>query len=125
MSQVKLIEPHLSLDVVTQNFARWRSRRKSRSIPPELMDQALSLLDHYPITRITTALKFNHSDFKEKCRNNGLIPTETTFVQVQTEVTNPHNDIHIEVCRTDGVKMSLYVSKIAAASQLIEHFLRG
>lgn len=133
MPQLKLIESGLSLEQVTENFAKWRSTRKKKGVTPkDLKEQAFSLVGRYPLTNICSALSFCYSNFRQECIEKGLIDLETKkpqFIEIKPEhsVESIERSEHIciQLERSNGAKMQIHAPHPASACQLIDHFLRG
>ena len=57
----------LTLEVVAQHFAQWRShKQKGERIPEHLWREAISLLDVYPISQVTRTLRLSGSDVNKR-----------------------------------------------------------
>ncbi|MFL7867416.1 MAG: hypothetical protein AB8I58_01245 [Anaerolineales bacterium] len=56
------------LESVRQQFERWRETKKSprESIPEHLWEAASKLHSKYPLSRISKALRLNHTDLKKR-----------------------------------------------------------
>ena len=61
----------VDLDDVVAKFAQWRKDRRSRAIPDDLWDAAISLLDVHSATDICRALGLNHSRFNQARAERG------------------------------------------------------
>lgn len=83
--------PPFTLDQVVDHFAHWRSTRaKKGKTPPFLIDEALALLDDYPITAVASALRMNGGDLQKRQRAAGHSTARTaavpsTFVEARRE----------------------------------------
>src|SRR3990167_3535569 len=102
------------LHQAVEAFTHWRTQSKGRDrIPEPLWEQALSLVGHYPLTKITAALGLDFGAFKQRCSDRGLPMRKTkapAFVQVlaSTEpLSSPTLPAHIEVSRQDGTTLRL------------------
>ncbi len=138
-----------TLQCVLDNFKHWRTNRVKRGkIPDDLMEQACSLVGHYPMTKITTELGLCFSKFRAYCINQGVIQppfdkssckqpktigmqthSQTTFVEVNTalqSVAQPMIDgsIQMTLRRNDGSSLEIALSQASAAADLMAQFLR-
>lgn len=83
--------PPFTLDQVIDHFAHWRSTRaKKGKTPLFLIDEALALLDDYPITAVASALRMNGGDLQKRRRAAGHSTARTavvpsTFVEARRE----------------------------------------
>jgi len=133
--QVTPIEPALTLDMVAEHFGQWRTTRSKRGkVPAELMEQALSLVGQYPITRITQTLGLCFSQFRARCLERGLLQpadrrSTVNFVEVQTRDAEPGifagNPIQLALNRADGTCLQITVAEVHAATELMSQFLKG
>lgn len=121
-----------SLHQVVEAFTHWRTQRKGRGrIPEALWEQALSLVGHYPVTKITAALGLDFSAFKQRCNDRDLPLRKTkapAFVEVLASSAPPSPlalPIHIEVARHDGTTLRLQCAEPTLALQCLAQFLRS
>ncbi|MDH3602114.1 MAG: hypothetical protein OEU26_21085 [Candidatus Tectomicrobia bacterium] len=138
----------MTLDLVCINFQQWRIHRVKRGkIPAELMEQAYSLVGHYPVTKITKGLGLCCSRFRAQCIERGLIQhpsrktaskkpkavkrprSQVTFVEVNTASKPsalPLSDgpIRMALRRTDGTSLEIALSQTGAAAELMAQFIR-
>lgn len=83
--------PPFTLDQVVDHFAQWRSTRpKKGKTPPFLIDEALALIDDYPITAVASTLRMNGGDLQKRRRAAGHSTARTavvssTFVEARIE----------------------------------------
>jgi hypothetical protein len=83
--------PPFTLDQVIDHFAQWRSTRpKKGKTTPFLIDEAITLLDDYPITAVARALRMNGGDLQKRRRAAGQSTARTaavpsTFVEARRE----------------------------------------
>jgi hypothetical protein len=60
------MQKHALLDDVKSHFDHWRNTRTKRGkIPGYLWDKVKSLIEHYPLTAITSALSLNTNQIRE------------------------------------------------------------
>jgi hypothetical protein len=76
----------LSLDDVKTHFEHWRTTRiKQRErIPQYLWEEVKTLLDRYPLSEITTALRINTSQIKDNLKINTKI--NFAIAQIDTQL---------------------------------------
>jgi len=139
----------MTLDLVINNFQHWRVNRvKKGKIPAELMEQAYSLVGHYPVTQITKGLGLCCSRFRAQCIGRGLIQprsrktasnkpkavrqakSQVTFVEVNTAsppsaLPLSAGPIRMVLHRTDEASLEIALSQTGAAAELMAQFLRG
>ena len=83
--------PTLTLEQVAAQFAYWRRTRTKRGrTPQDLIDQAVALRTHYPVSQIIQTLGLNHADYKKHCHRAGTgsqteLIAAATFVPVSTQ----------------------------------------
>ena len=83
----------LSLKSVKKHFDLWRSQRLGKGrIPKQLWKEAVSLLEHYPISKICKALSLNPSCLKHHAQELSSIDT-SAFVEVLPTSSNTHCEI--------------------------------
>jgi hypothetical protein len=96
------------LTVVTA-FEQWRSNRNGRQepTPNALREQAVSLLNNYSSSQITSALRISGSQLKQW--RNSAIPTETKpqFVHLPISISPMQSSIKVELCFACGDQMHL------------------
>ena len=77
-------------------FQLWRANRKGRTrIPPELWEQAVSLLTHHPISRVARQLRLDPAELRKRCHASSpppvpVISPAPRFVEL------PAADLHDE-----------------------------
>jgi len=82
--------PTLTLEQVATQFTHWRRTRTKRGrTPQDLIDQAVALRTHYPVSQIIQTLGLNHADYKKHCHRAGTgsqteLIAAATFVPVST-----------------------------------------
>ena len=138
----------MTLDLVYNNFQQWRIHRVKRGrIPAELMEQAYSLVSHYPVTQITRRLGLCCSRFRAQCIEQGLTQrpsrqtaskkpkavkqpgSQVTFVEVNTAsppsaLALSDGPIRMALHRTDGVSLEIALSQTSTAAELMAQFIR-
>jgi hypothetical protein len=123
------METALSRDLnsVRAEFENWRTQRKSRErIPENLWAAAISMLDYYPITKVSRELKLNLKQLKKRSKHNGKVERQNhkskkAFLEVSAgdlvktlplsqnaEVSNAsETTCRIVFERSDGSRLSL------------------
>jgi len=97
------------MSVVTAAFERWRNNRNGRQAPtpPMLREQAVSLLNTFSCSQITSALKIGASQLKQ-WRNAIEIPEKTSqFVELPVSPALTHNPFNVELCFVSGDQLRL------------------
>jgi hypothetical protein len=102
----------ISLEEVTVQFAKWRATKRWRfdRIPADLMEAALHLRAHYPITVLMKHLKLSSSFFKkaqqapEEPHGVHMATDGLTFVPLAMEAMMP-SPTFCQVIRADGCQL--------------------
>jgi hypothetical protein len=97
----KLIIDPDPLQAVTKQFDHWRTTRKKRGpIPEPLWALAVSLIEHYRVTKIINALKLNASDFKKRLNHTIVSKKEKPmqFIDCSKQVFQPINSFNPQSC---------------------------
>ena len=133
--------PPFTLDQVVDHFAQWRSTRPNKGkTPPFLINEALTLLDDYPITKVASALRMNGGDLQKRRRAAGQSTARTavvpsTFVEARRE-SAPNTacaaesrvlNVSVTVQRHDGtcLQMGWGESDAPMMVSLMQAFLSG
>ena len=85
-------------------FQLWRANRKGRTrIPPELWQQAVSLLTHHPITRVARDLRLDPAGLRKRCQASSpppvpvISPAPRFVEEVVLEVVEIRNRVSLLV----------------------------
>ncbi|BBO81121.1 hypothetical protein DSCO28_16870 [Desulfosarcina ovata subsp. sediminis] len=118
---VSLIAP--SLEQVQQRFESWRQCRKKRTrIPQILWKAAAALSETYSISRLSKALRVNHTALKNQvAKLNVPEPSRSDlspFVELPVPV-EPFLESSIEMIKSDGSVMRMHI-KGAGCLDLME-----
>lgn len=134
MPRIQAVAQTNTLDAVIGHFKHWRTHRTRRGkVPAELMEQATSLVGRYPLSKITTSLGLDFADFKQHCKQRGLVTSQQkqqipAFVEVPALLpysTGHLASIQIELLRSDGTAMRIHCAESGTARQCIAQFLQG
>ena len=81
------MQNQLSLTEVNADFKNWRSNKpySSEPVPERLRQQAISLLEQYPASKICSTLAISASQFKKWCQLAEIRPTRTEFIELPAE----------------------------------------
>lgn len=97
------------LPTVVSAFEHWRSNRNGRQVPTPiaLREQAVTLLNNYSSSQITSALRISGSQLKQW--RNSAVPTETKpqFVHLPISISPTQSSINVELCFASGDQMHL------------------
>lgn len=122
----------LTLEAVQKDFQQWRlSRKKRASIPDDLWQRVFSLLNHYPISKICSALSLNTVQIRSKLKPISTFKdskSKETFVEVSLKsapMNNVKDEISIKFLRKDGASLLITSFPGHAINSLIDHFLMG
>lgn len=103
--------PHQNKLIVTVNaFEQWRNTRVNSGarIPEPLRQQAVALLDHYSISKITKALRVSHSQLKDWAGLTSQTNNSTRFVKLPVSNENPEPDkLNLELRFNNGCQLRL------------------
>jgi len=128
----------LTLEVVAQHFAQWRShKKKGERIPEHLWREAISLLDTYQISQVTRRLRLSGSDLNKRRgvssagrgRGQGA-GAEAAFVEIDpnevahTSALNTHA-AWLELHRPDGLRLCIHPSDGSELLALVDRFMGG
>ncbi len=85
------------LSTVVTAFESWRNNRNGRQVstPITLREQAVSLLNNYSSSKITSALRISGSQLKQW--KNALIPPEQTPQFVHLPILPSPTQVHLNV----------------------------
>jgi hypothetical protein len=95
------------LSTVVNAFEQWRSNRNSRQVPTPLREQAVSLLNHYSSSKITSALSISGSQLKQWRNTAGLADATPQFVHLPISPLLTQPSITIELHFANGNEMFL------------------
>lgn len=97
------------ISVVVTAFEQWRSNRNGRQAPTPttLREQAVSLLNTFSSSQITSALRLSGSQLKQW--RNALATAEQTpqFVHLPVSPTPTPNSFNVELCFVSGDQLRL------------------
>lgn len=97
------------LSTVVSAFEHWRSNRNDRQVPTPiaLREQAVSLLNNYSSSQITSALRISGSQLKQW--RNSAVSTETQpqFVHLPISISPTQSAVKVELCFASGDQMHL------------------
>ena len=97
------------LSTVVSAFEHWRSNRNGRQVPTPiaLREQAVSLLNNYSSSQITSALRISGSQLKQWL--NSAVPTDSTsqFVHLPISGSPTQPPVKVELCFASGDQMHL------------------
>lgn len=132
----------LTLDEVKQKLHSWRSTRaKGEKIPEELWRQTLTLLQHYPISKIASTLSMSYSQIKTKAAylsvNLPQVETNNNFIEInmdnkpmipagkhKTAAPVKNNSCTVELKRADGASLIIHDFNNISAIKFAESFLK-
>ena len=135
MNRIPLSSRDPELEQLAERFAYWRQCRTTpkERIPASLWEQATTLCQTRPPSRVAKHLGLCTSDLKKRCQAHqpctplpaGLEPP-LDFVEVSTVSWPPPCGVQIEMQRPDGTRLHL-VSQDASApvAELIRTFLEA
>ena len=130
----------LTLEVVAEHFAQWRShKKKGERIPEHLWREAIDLLDTYPISQVTRTLRLSGSDFNKRRgithatrRQKGMAAKAThlgtAFVEIdanevaRTSALSTHHT-WLELHRPDGLRLSIHPGDGGELLALVDRFM--
>ena len=97
------------LAVVVTAFSHWRENRKGRNVstPIPLREQAVSLLNTYSSSKITSALHISGSQLKQWRHQNNTSAAISSFVSLPVTTLAPQNAFNIELCFVSGEQLRL------------------
>ena len=126
----------LTLEVVAQHFAQWRSHKnKGERIPEHLWREAISLLDTYQISQVTRTLRLSGSDLNKRrgissaARGRGQgAGADAAFVEIdpnevaQTSALNTQA-AWLELHRPDGLRLYIHPRHGSELLALVDRFM--
>ena len=120
------------LDDVKSHFDHWRTTRTKRGkIPEYLWNRVKPLIEYYPLTTITNALRINTNQIRENLK----IDTAIHFVEAKPEVapmlikkpiissSADTQTCSIEVHRTNGGILKISAFPVASLFAVISQFM--
>lgn len=122
-----------TLEAVQKDFQQWRANRSKRvTIPNDLWQKVLPLLDTYPISKICSALSLNSAQIRSKL-GNGHATKKNKSKAALIELPLVNNSSHpkidemcgvsIEITRKDGASISIKSYLSPSLQELINQFL--
>jgi len=134
------IESILTLEVVAQHFAQWRShKKKGERIPEHLWREAIDLLDTYPISQVTRTLRLSGSDFNKRRgisratrRQKRMAAKDThpgaAFVEIDRREVVQATGLNavapwLEMERPDGLRLRIHSSQDGELLALVDRFM--
>ena len=107
------------LSTLVSAFEHWRSNRNGRKEPTPLAlrEQAVTLLNNYSSSQITSAIRISGSQLKQW--RNSVAPTDGTsqFVHLPISISPTQSSVKIELCFASGDQMHL--SGLVDSSMLV------
>ncbi len=130
----------LTLEVVGQHFAQWRShKKKGERIPEHLWREAINLLDTYPISQVTRTLRLSGSDFNKRRgitratrRQKGMAAKDThpgaAFVEIDRRDVAQATGLNaaapwLEMERPDGLRLRIHPRHGSELLALVDRFM--
>ena len=105
------MQNQLSLTEVNADFKNWRSNKpySSEPVPERLRQQAISLLEQYPASKICSTLAISASQFKKWCQLAEIRSTRTEFIELPAEglVETKPSPIALELRLSNGHQLQL------------------
>src|SRR5690606_32093308 len=109
----------------------WRTTRTKRSkIPEYLWDKVKSLIEYYPLTAITNALRINTNQIRENIKIDTIIhfveAKSAATVPIKKPIILPSTDTptcSIELHRTSSGILKISVFPITSLSAIISQFM--
>lgn len=129
-------ESILTLETVTEDFARWRrDKKKGERIPEVLWREAVALLERYRISHVVRALRLSGSDLKRRQRlfaqgqPTELATQQPVFVEIDVppleQVDERTASTWLEFQRPDGVSLRVHSADEAQVFALVDRFIGG
>lgn len=126
------MQQHTLLDDAKSHFNHWRTTRTKRGkIPEYLWNKVQSLIEHYPLSAITSALNLNTNQIRENIK----IDTAIHFIEAKSEaapmpIMKPiiSSGIDTQTCtielhRSKGGILKISEFPIASLSAIISQFM--
>ena len=81
------MQNQLSLTKVNANFKHWRNNKpySSEPVPETLRQQAISLLEQYPASKICGTLTISGSQLKKWCETAGTQAASAAFIELPAD----------------------------------------
>ena len=97
------------LTTVVTAFELWRSNRKGRKTPTPipLRKQAVSLLNTYSTSQITSALRISGGQLKQWRHSPDVLVQLPQFIELPVSSTPPHAPMKLELHFTSGDQLCL------------------
>ena len=127
----------LTLEVVAEHFAQWRSnKKKGERIPEPLWSEAIDLVGRYGVSQVTRTLRLSGTDLNKR---RGIVGTgqrrskNTTaaFVEIEPAVVeraagpSASAAAWMELERPDGFRLRIRPTDGADMLALMDRFLGG
>jgi len=134
------IDSTLTLEVVAEHFAQWRSRKKKgERIPECLWREAIELLNHCGISQVTRVLRLSGSDLnkrrgitgstrRRKATQTTQTSAATAFVEIDrqdvAQASRPNaTAAWLELQRPDGLRLRIHPSQGSELLSLVDRFM--
>ena len=102
------------LESVQYQFERWRESKKNarEQIPEHLWEAASKLKNEYPISRISNALRLNHTDLKnrisgKKSKRHKKEQSSPLFLELDCLPSSASSECLVEMEHASGSKMRM------------------
>ena len=130
----------LTLEIVAHAFAKWRINKiPGEYIPKALWLQVKAIQNNYSQGKIRRRLGINAQQFRRYVLNLNRHRGKTishkldvpsprlteTFVEIDNPLTRHCDSLHLEMIRTDGMKIRCYYSNLDALHQTLAWFARS
>ena len=98
-----------SLPALVADFNSWRKHKSktSNSVPDDLRQRAISLLDYHQTRQVTAALRISTLQLTQ-WRLALQLDDPTSFVEITSQAFTPQPSINLELCFVSGEQMSLH-----------------
>ena len=128
-----------TLDDVKRDFEKWRASRPKKvgRIPNHLWDKVLSILDYYPVSEITKALRLSGGQVSAKrkqrdaCNLAPKLPDAPNFIEVNMSSRIPCSNLatkmhsKIEIRRPDGAVLVMEQLPEQTILQVLNQFTQA
>ena len=123
----------VSLEVVAEHFALWRSKRKrGERIPQRLWSEAVALVDGEGLARVAHTLRLNPTELKTRRRQRTAEAAEESMELVQVDplvvaqaLGERRTAMSLELERIDGMRLRIEGGGGAELLGVVERFLSG
>ena len=95
------------LSSVIAAFEQWRHNKNGRQTPTPLRQQAVTLLDNYSSSKITSALRISGTQLKQWAGSLQVVNKHDPFVHLPLSSSTQHKSLNLQLHFRHGEQLTL------------------